>query len=300
MLDLNLDIPYNINERRRILSTIKKLSQMDHDHVNKYIYQNFWGCIEIAKIFDKNGLKNKLSDKNSGDFLGFFTEENNLEGIFVFTNNKRFLLHVKNNDVTKKVDLLKAIKYYKPEYMSGPSQHVDLVWQMFERTVKRYKYSNSMYMVLDNYQTLVNTFQHNQSIREASKDDAKVQMKFFIELEKHFGRNHMTINQMQNRIIDRIGFKEYLVIDDGSRLVAQGFVEDKIKAFSQIGGIYTSPNYRKNGYAKSIVEHLSYYTVKQGNIPILAVLKDNVSAVKVYESLQFKAKVDFSIIEIEF
>jgi len=300
MLDLNADIHYNIYERRTILSSIKKLSQIDHDCVKKYIYRNFWGCIEIAKIFDKNGLRNKLSDKNSGDFLGFFTEENNLEGIFVFTNNKRFLLHTRNSDVSKKVDLLKAIKYYKPEYMSGPSDHVELVWQMFERTVKRYKYSNSMYMVLEDYQPLVDQFEKNNSIREASKDDAKVQIKFFLELEKHFGRNHMTINQLQNRITDRIGFGEYLVIDDGIRVIAQGFIEDKIKAFSQIGGIYTSPKFRKNGYAKSIVEHLCYYSVKQGNIPILAVLKDNSSAIKVYESLQFKSKVDFSIIEIEF
>ncbi|MBI9013548.1 MAG: GNAT family N-acetyltransferase [Clostridiales bacterium] len=282
------------------MSLIKKLTQTDHEIVKSYIYQNFWGCIEIAKVFDKNGLKNKLSDKNSGDFLGFFTDENNLEGIFVFTNNKRFLLHVKNNDVTKKVDLLKAIKYYKPEYMSGPSKHVEMVWQMFERTVKRYKYSNSMYMVLEDYQTLLDEFKENRSIREASKGDAKKQIKFFLELEKHFGRNHMTINQLQNRIVERIGLNEYLVIDDGIRIVAQGFVEDKIKAFSQIGGIYTTPKFRNNGFSRSIVEHLSYYTIQKGNIPILAVLKDNISAIKVYESLQFKAKVDFSIIELEF
>ena len=283
-----------------ILSSIKKLTQTDHEIVKSYIYQNFWGCIEIAKVFDKNGLKNKLSDKNSGDFLGFFTDENNLEGVFVFTNNKRFLLHVKNKDVTKKVDLLKAIKYYKPEFMSGPSEHVKMVWQMFERTVKRYKYSNSMYMVLEDYQTLLNEFKEDKSIKEATKADAKEQIKFFLELEKHFGRNHMTINQLQNRIVERIGLKEYLVIDDGIRVVAQGFVEDKIKAFSQIGGIYTSPKFRNNGFARNIVEHLSYYTIQKGNIPILAVLKDNGSAIKVYESLQFKAKVDFSIIELEF
>jgi len=300
MLDLNAILHYNIKERRMILSSIKKLTQSDHEIVKSYIYQNFWGCIEIAKVFDKNGLKNKLSDKNSGDFLGFFTDENNLEGIFVFTNNRRFLLHVKNSDVTKKVDLLKAIKYYKPEFMSGPSEHVKMVWHMFERTVKRYKYSNSMYMVLEDYQTLLNQFKENESIREASKADAKEQIKFFLELEKHFGRNHMTINQLQNRIVERIGLKEYLVIDDGIRVVAQGFVEDKIKAFSQIGGIYTTPKFRNNGYARSIVEHLSYYAIQNGNIPILAVLKDNDSAIKVYESLQFIAKVDFSIIELEF
>lgn len=282
------------------MSTIKKLSQNDHDLVKHYVYQNFWGCIEIAKIFDKNGCRNRINDKNSGDFFGFFNDDQDLEGVFVFTNNKRFLLHFTNGDVTKKVDLLKAIKYYKPEFMSGPSQNVHLVWQMFERTVKRYNYSNSMYMVLEDYQSLMDDFERDEIVREATKDDAKMQTRFFLELEKDFKRNHMTINQMQKRIQERIGSNEYLVIDDGIRLVAQGFVEDKIKAFSQIGGIYTSPKFRGHGYGKKIVEELSYHIIQSGNIPILAVLKDNTPAVKVYESLNFRGKIDFSIIEMEF
>jgi len=282
------------------MSTIKKIDTHDENIVKDYIYQNFWGCVEIAKIFDKNGCKNRLTDKNSGDFFGFFTEDETLEGLFVFTNNKRFLLHYINPDVTKKVDLLKAIKLYKPEYMSGPSELVEPVWQMFERTVKRYKYSKSMYMILDHYQDLLDDFEVDDNVREANEKDALNQTRFFLELEKHFGRNHMTINQIQSRIKDRIGKKEYLVVDDGSRLLAQGFVEDKIKAFSQIGGVYTSPKSRGQGYGRQIVKHLSYYIIDQGNIPILAVLKDNVSAISVYEALGYSGKKDFSIIEIEF
>lgn len=282
------------------MSTIKKMTPHDEDLVKGYIYQNFWGCIEIAKIFDKNGCRNRLADKNSGDFFGFFSDDETLEGLFVFTNNKRFLLHYINTDVTKKVDLLKAIKYYKPEYMSGAADLVEPVWLMFERTVKRYKYSNSMYMILDQYQDLLDDFEPDPLVREADSKDALNQTRFFLELEKHFGRNHMTINQMQSRIKDRMGKKEYLVIDDGIRLVAQGFVEDKIKAFSQIGGVYTSPKFRGNGYGKQIVSGLSYYILEQGNIPILAVLKDNTPAISVYEDLGYSAKKDFSIVEIEF
>ncbi len=281
------------------MGIIKKISEKEHEIVKHYIYQNFWGCIEIAKVFDKNGCKNRLSEKNSGDFFGFYNEEV-LEGLFVFTNNKRFLLHYKNSDVTKKVDLLKTIKYYKPEFMSGPKEQVKPIWQMFERTVKRYKYSNSMYMVFDNYQKMMSTFESDELIREANETDAKSQTRFFLELEKHFKRNHMTINQMQYRIKERMGQKEYLVIDDGIRVISQGFVEDKIKAFSQIGGVYTTPKFRGNGYGKKIVEHLSYHIIDQGNIPILAVLKDNTPAISVYENLGFRAKTDFSIVEIEF
>ena len=277
------------------MSNIVRMTENNHEMVSNYIYQNFWGCIEIAKIFDKNGLRNIISDKNAGTFLGFINDDDILEGLFVFTNNKRFLLHFINDDVTKKVDLLKAIKHFKPEYMSGTSRQVEMVWQMFERTVKRYKYSNSIYMILEDHD-LIDT----SIVREANISDAKMQVKFLLEIEKSFERNHMTINQMQKRIQEREKSYEYLVIEENKKFVAQGFVEDKIQAFSQIGGVYTTPACRGKGYAKMIVSALCEAILSKGNIPILAVLQDNLSAVTVYESLGFVNTIDFSIIEIEF
>lgn len=277
------------------MSNIVRMTENNHEMVSNYIYQNFWGCIEIAKIFDKNGLRNIISDKNAGTFLGFINDDDILEGLFVFTNNKRFLLHFINDDVTKKVDLLKAIKHFKPEYMSGASRQVEMVWQMFERTVKRYKYSNSMYMILED-QDLLDT----SIVREANISDAKLQVKFLLEIEKSFERNHMTINQMQKRIHEREKTSEYLVIEENKKFVAQGFVEDKIQAFSQIGGVYTTADCRGKGYAKMIVSALCKAILSKGNIPILAVLQDNLPAVTAYESLGFVKTIDFSIIEIEF
>jgi len=127
-----------------------------------------------------------------------------------------------------------------------------------------------------------------------------MQVKFLLEIEKSFERNHMTINQMQKRIQEREKSYEYLIIEENKKFVAQGFVEDKIQAFSQIGGVYTTPACRGKGYAKMIVSALCEAILSKGNIPILAVLQDNLSAVTVYESLGFVNTIDFSIIEIEF
>lgn len=281
------------------MSEIRKLSQEDHELVKKYIYKQFWPCIELAKVFDKNGLNNIKMNKNSGDFFGYFEDEL-LEGLFLFTNNKRFLLHFTNSNVTKKVDLLKAIRFYKPEFMSGVSENVSLIWKMFERTVKRYKYNNSMYMVLDTHNPINDLIEYEGLLREATIADAKKQVNFLIQLERHFGRSHMTINQLQQRIVDRHGKHEYFVIEKDEKVVAQGFVEDKINAFSQIGGIYTVPSNRGNRLGEVIVRSLSKTIIESGNIPILAVLKDNEPAVRLYERLHFKAVADFSIIEIEF
>lgn len=282
---------------RFTLSQIKRLTNTDYELVRSYIYQNFWGCIEIAKCFDKVGIKHRISDKNSGYYFGFFND-NILEGIFLFTNNKRFMLHFINPDVSKKVDLLKAIKHYRPEYMSGPTEMVKHIWKMFERTVKRYNYKKSMYMVLNRNDHLI--LSEELVIREAKVEDAKQYGNFLLTIEKHFGRNHMTINQLQKRIADRVGDHAYLIALDGQKLIGQGFVEDKINAFWQIGGVFTLPEVRGKGVASCLVSQLSERVLNEGYIPILAVLEENVPAVKAYEKLGFEKAVDFSIIEIEF
>lgn len=278
------------------MSKIELLNNQYEKEVQNYIHQNFFECIELAKIYDKNGLKPKINDKNSGAFYGFLNDDEKLEGLFIFTTNKRLLFHYKNSDVTKKVDLLKAIKYYKPEYMSAPRSMIEQVWLMFERTVKRYKYKNSMYMIRES----LRPFDDPEEVIEAKASDAMQHMGFFVELEKQFKRNHMTINQIQQRIKNREGKSDYLVIKKQSQIIAQGFIEDEIGAFSQIGGVYTSRHHRRLGYSHKIVKALVNTSLQKGNLPILAVIEDNEAAVNAYKTLGFARKVNFGIYEIEF
>ncbi len=284
------------------LSKIIKLNNTHLEEVGKYIYSNFWPCIELAKIYNKNGLKNKRLDKNSGDFFGFYDDNDELKGLFLFTNNKRFLLNFLDEDVTKKVDLLKAIKHYKPEFMSGIKGNVSLIWKMFERTVKRYKYKDSMYMILEKHNEFIENYVESDSIfiRNAEKTDARVHLNFLLGIEKEFKRNHLTINQLQARIAERENTGEYLFVELNKRIVSQAFIEEKFNAFYQIGGVYTLEKARGNAYGYEIVNRLCKNIIDSGNIPILAVLEDNSSAIKVYEKLSFERKVDFSIIELEF
>lgn len=282
------------------MSQIIQLKNEHYDVVKKYIYNNFWGCIEILKIFDKNGLKSVINDKNSGVFLGFISDNEELEGLFLFTNNKRFLFHYVNDEVKNKVDLLKAIKHFQPEYLSAKKELVPTIWRMFERTVKRYKYKNSTYMILEEFDDFLEAYDEDEKVIEAVKSDAMEHMGFFVELEKEFERNHMTINQMQKRIADREGMKEYLLIKRDNRILAQAFVEDKIGAFSQIGGVYTTKLRRKEGLGTTVVKNLVNEIINSGSIPMLVVLSDNTAAISVYKKIGFIEKSDFTICELEF
>ena len=279
------------------MSEIKVLTNKEHEEVRKYLYDHFWPCIEIIKVFEKCGLKQDFINKDGGYYYGYYYE-GHLEGILVFTNNKKMLCHYTNDDILKKVDVLKAIKYHKPEYLTGITEQVKNLWKMFERTVKRYNYKESCYMMVD--KVLVDNEASDHKIRPAVLEDAKIHINFFLNVEKNFNRKHMTINQIKDRINDRLNTKEYLLAEDEGRLIAQGFIEEKIHAFWQIGGVYTAAKYRHKGLGKSVVLSLIKTIEEEGCVPILAVLKDNEAAINLYKKIGFNTVIDYSILEIEF
>ncbi len=56
----------------------------------------------------------------------------------------------------------------------------------------------------------------------------------------------------------------------------------------QIGGVYTSPLFRRNGYAAKLIAKICQRAAKAGKKSVLFVRDINVSAFKLYESLNFK------------
>jgi predicted GNAT family acetyltransferase len=279
------------------LSEIKLLKTNDTDIVRHYLYKNFWSCIEIIKTFEKSGLRQDLMNKDAGVYYGYFYE-NILSGLLVFTNNKKMMVHYMNEDILKKVDLLKAIRYHKPEYFTGVSVQSKNIWKVFERTIKRYNYKESQYMVCDR-----KTFEEPTTsfkIRPAHLEDGQKNIGFFMHVEREFKRRHMTVNQLKDRIKRRHNTKEYLVAEVQGHVIGQGFIEEKIHGFWQIGGVYTSPLYRGLGVGESLMKTLMKVISENGCIPVLAVLKSNDSAIKLYNKIGFNAVVDYSIYEIEY
>ena len=236
-------------------------------------------------------------NKDAGIYYGYFYDKV-LSGLIVFTNNKKMMVHYMNEDILKKVDLLKAIRYHKPEYFTGVRLQAQEVWKVFERTIKRYNYKESQYMVCD-----INHFQDSNTsfiIRPAVPEDGQKNISFFMQVEREFKRRHMTVNQLKDRIKRRHNTKEYLVAEDKNHVIGQGFIEEKIHGFWQIGGVYTNPLYRGLGVGEGLMNALIIVISENGCIPILAVLKTNASAINLYEKIGFNAVVDYSIYEIEY
>ncbi|WP_291561459.1 MULTISPECIES: GNAT family N-acetyltransferase [unclassified Clostridium] len=66
---------------------------------------------------------------------------------------------------------------------------------------------------------------------------------------------------------------------------------------SQIGGVFTLPEVRGNGYAKAMVSKICDNIIAREKIPTLMVSNANVPAVKAYKSLGFDFYDDYLMVE---
>jgi predicted GNAT family acetyltransferase len=55
----------------------------------------------------------------------------------------------------------------------------------------------------------------------------------------------------------------------------------------QIGGVYTHPLYRRNGYAAALVAALSNRAIRSGKEPVLFVKEKNMPAFSLYQKIGF-------------
>lgn len=67
----------------------------------------------------------------------------------------------------------------------------------------------------------------------------------------------------------------------------------------QIGGVYTDPLYRRNGYSKCLMSTLCRRIIKTGRKCVLFVKKKNLPALGLYENLGFNKSLEFQITYFE-
>ena len=282
------------------MKLLRKIHPKDEANVKEYIEQNYWGCLNIASAINQHGMTNQRNAKDSGDMYGYFVEDR-LCGLFLFTNNFGFYPHFTDESVISKIDLLRAIKYYKPKLIEGTDIVIAKIWTVIDRTIIWYQYNKSSLMIRE--EILTNEEGDSEEGIQAilaNEIDINKEVEFFIDVERHFGHNYKTVNQLKERITTRAERNEYVLIMKDAEIVAQGFVEKNIDQYSKISGIYTVPNYRSNGYGKAVTWEIIKKVYENNHVPILTVLNENTVAKQMYENMGFQVIADYVVAETRF
>lgn len=270
-----------------------KLNKKHYFMYNNYIKDNFYSNLYLGLDFSTNFNNNK-SNKKDGYFYGY-VEDEKLLGVFVFSNNRILHLSFIDDKVLKKLDLIRAIKYYKPKIIKGKKENLNKVVNILKKSIGN--------ISVNDYNIM--KFEGNEEIIYREKSDSlnnellNNSFEFLINVEKAFDRNPKLINETKYKLYNKYNKNEYFVYVKNDKIISQGLIENKGSDFVIIGSIYTEKKYRKKGYGEKIVKNLINEVKKRNKTPILLVKKTNIKAINLYKKLNFSNKSDFRIVELE-
>ncbi|MGM0379117.1 MAG: GNAT family N-acetyltransferase [Bacillota bacterium] len=268
--------------------------RLDKSHKKKYleyIEKNFYNNLYLNLDFDKS-LINHKKNKKSGDYYGYFSN-GELKGVFVFSNNNILHMSYIDSGVLRKVDLLRAIKFYKPKIIKGFKKQVKELLDILNRSIKLY--SSNHYNVMEYSK---NFFDLKYKFGYLDINIINNSFDFLIDVEKSFGRNPKLINDIKKKVLKKYKDEEYFCIIEDNKIISQGMLENIGEKFIVIGGIYTKKTFRKKGYGTIIIKKLVNEVLSRKKVPILLVNKKNKNAYNLYKKLNFKVLNDFFIAEV--
>lgn len=243
--------------------------------------------LELTGRLEKYGLTNVRLNKKEGDWFGAF-DEDQLTGVFHFSNHRSFLCHYTNPDILKKAVLLKTLRHYNPRNLSGTLQCMDPIYQMLAKTVRDVRYAECWQMFAPVPKGLEKEPSGGSlTFMDARQYDLNRAMDFLIEAEKAFGRKPRMTSDLKLRILDREEQETYLFLLNQGVVVAQGMIEYHTTRYAQISAVYTAREQRGKGYGTLLMQELMGRIRKQGNQPALIVEKKNTPALSLYEKLGF-------------
>lgn len=268
---------------------------------------------EYVETYDEETiyLKKPLEDfgkgLNNGVFYGYM-DQKSLKGMFYFSKKNALSLHFADMKVLGNLNVLKAIKHHKPKFIKGPKDQIEAIYKMLCRSVKEIKESNSILMSFegrikecfpDNAYAVVDgdalTTENSKFMDNLFKD-----IKFFIEVEQHFGRHIKAINDILKELRAMMKEGNYVLFLHGNQIVAQGLIEDETDEIGIIGGIYVSETYRRKGLGYVISCLLTGKILKRDKKAYLFVMENNLDAIGLYEKIGYTLKTKYTVLSIEY
>lgn len=255
--------------------------------------------VELTGRFEKYGLTNTRLHKKEGDWYGAFCDDT-LTGVFQFSNHRSFLCHYTEEEILKKVVVLKTIRQYNPKNLSGTQQCIDPIYRMISKSVKDVRYAECWQMFAPAENPVPPAeFGGTLTVVDARQYDSNRAMDFLIEAEKAFGRKPRLTSDLKIRISDREEQETYLFLLHGDTIAAQGMIEYHTSRYAQISAVYTARELRGKGYGTVLMQELMRRIRILGTQPALIVEKRNTAALSLYEKLGFVKGPASVVINIE-
>lgn len=241
----------------------------------------------------------------TGDAKGVFygaIENNQLLGLFYFSNKSVLAFHTLSPKVLGSLDFLKSIKAHKPKFIKANQAMIDGVYKLICRAVSEITESKSTLMYYEGGPTPIESLEGFDLIsgKHALVDELLGDLKFFIDVESHFGRQSKAINDIVKTFKAMIEEENYLLVVKDREMVAQGLIEDETEKMGILSGIYVSPKYRKLGLGECVSRELTCRLVSRDKRAVLFVKNNNSNARRLYEKIGYKSIKQYAVLTISY
>lgn len=274
----------------------EKLERKHQSLLESYLKENNDDSIYLMKPVEQLG-----EDEVQGVFYGYM-ENAQLKGIFYFSNKSVMLLHCLDDKILRSLQLLKAIKYHKPKFIKGNLQMTNGIYKLLCRAVNEISESRSILMVHDENLTSVPEIEGYTVVRGDNRivDDLLCDLRFFIDVENHFGRPVKAINDMVKGFRHLIAQDNYMLVVKGHEIVAQGIIEDETTLTGILSGIYVAPKHRNMGIGQLLSTKLTNALIERNKTPYLFVKMGNEDAKRLYEKIGYESIKQYAVLTITY
>jgi len=255
-----------------------------------------------AVIYLLKPMEQFESDNSQGFFYGYLENEDQLQAIFYFSNKRVMALHTTNEKILRNLQLLKTIKDHKPKFIKGLPPMIEGIYKLICRSVVATTESKSTLMIYDEGLLPVAAIAPYECItgKHEIVDELLSDLRFFIDVETHFGKPVKAINDIVKTFKSLIGQENYLLIVSGKEIVAQGLIEDETADIGILAGIYVAPKHRNIGLGALISSALTNELISRDKKPYLFVMNTNRNAQRLYEKIGYKAVEQYAMLTVTY
>lgn len=249
---------------------IRRLRPDDRDALIAFLSDNRYRVIPMVRSIDRHGFR---------ELYGHFSEEG-LTGLFRFADSGAMQCVITDDRIFGKVDLFRLIRQKMPRVIRGPKASIVPIVDLLGKTLASHRPMDNHLMAYRG-----RPLERNVLGEERLTDGDQ---KFFLEAEKAFDRNFLSVNDLMRLRQRGLETKDLFCLRDAGQIVAQGMIEHEALDFCLLGGIYVANKHRGRGLGQTTTRELVAEVQRREKEPLLFVYEDNEPALRLYRKLGFE------------
>lgn len=268
--------------------------QIDHNRVSEIIaYIQAHGREARGFYY---GLKQDGQEwcvRSGSTFFGFDID-GILHAVVLFSATGVMTCHVDSEAIYKKLDFLKVMRKFKPTLIKSNLKTLEKIQMVLSRVAVCEEIERCLLM-----ETTCDLFVPDRSahgmIVDAALIDIHDAVPFLLEVERAFGRNPLSVNQLKEKVE---GMDNYVYYVDERKIMGQAAIEYTAEDHAQLGGVYIRKDYRSRGIGRRVTSVMTQRMLDRGLRVSLLVYKDNLPAVRMYQNLGYQTTCELGLMTV--